>query len=128
MAVRRRPATVDDLLTKPARTQELTITVGADKPVEVTLALTAISAKAYDDLLAGNPPTVEQKAEGETYNPDTFPAHIISAVVSEPKITLEQAREIWDGSQWSRGELRDLYMACVNLCSRGLDVPFTSAG
>jgi hypothetical protein len=129
MATRRRQATAEDLLGKPARTQEVTITVPGEKgDIELTLALKAISATAYDQLLAEHPPTKEQAAEGAGYNADSFAPAIIAAVVESPKLSPEQAAEIWTGETWSRGELRDLFMACVNLCARGLDVPFTPAG
>ena len=129
MASRRRPATAADLLSKPARKQTVTINVPGEKgDQELTLELKAISAKAYDDLIAAHPPTKEQKVDGQGYNPDTFAPAIIAEVVDEPKLSLEQATEIWSSSDWSRGELRDLFLECVNLCSRGLDVPFTSAG
>lgn len=129
MAARRRPATVDDLLLKPARTQELVINLPTEKgDADLVLALTALSMKDYDTLLAAHPPTKEQEKDGNGYNPDTFAPAIISAVVTEPKLTLDQAKEIWAGDQWNRGELRDLFLACTNLCSRGLDVPFTFAG
>jgi hypothetical protein len=129
MANRRRPATVEDLLAKPARTQEVVITVPGEKgDVELTLQLKAISASAYDKLLADHPPTKEQSAEGQGYNSDTFAPAIIASVVSEPTLSNEQASQIWNGDEWSRGELRDLFMACVNLCAKGLDVPFTFAG
>jgi hypothetical protein len=125
MPPRRRQATADDLLTKSARVQELEISLG-EKTVVVSLV--AISADEYDEMLAEHPPTKAQKEEGNTYNPETFPPALIAAVMAEPKITLEQAQTIWKGKTWSRGELRDLFMNCVNLCNRGLDVPFTFAG
>lgn len=129
MASRRRPATTADLLGKPARTQEVTITVPGEKgDIELTLQLRAVSASAYDRLLAEHPPTKEQKEEGSGYNPDTFAPAIIAAVVADPALSVEEATEIWNGETWSRGELRDLFLACVNLCSKGLDVPFTFAG
>jgi hypothetical protein len=128
MASRRRPATAADLLGKPARTQDITITVPGEKDdVEFALKLRAVSAATYDQLLADHPPTKEQTADGAGYNADTFAPAIIAAVVVEPALTVEQATEIWTGDTWSRGELRDLFMACVNLCARGLDVPFTRA-
>ena len=125
---RRRPATAEDLIGKAARKQEITITVPGEKgDIELTLGLKAISANGYDQLLADHAPTKEQAAEGSGYNPDTFAPAIIAAVVSEPKLTEDQAKAIWAGEEWSRGELRDLFMACVNLCAKGLDVPFISA-
>jgi hypothetical protein len=129
MASRRRPATAADLLGKPARTQEIVITVPGEKgDTEFAMTLKAVSASTYDRLLAEHPPTKEQEKEGSGYNPDTFAPAVIAAVVSDPALSLEQANEIWTGDSWSRGELRDLFMACVNLCAKGLDVPFTSAG
>jgi hypothetical protein len=129
MASRKRQATVEDLLSKPARRQEVQITVPGEKGDQVlSLQLVAISAREYDDLLAGHPPTKEQEKDGQSYNGDTFGPALIAAVVADPKISVEQAGEIWTGETWSRGEIRDLFLACVNLCSKGLDVPFTSAG
>ena len=130
MPPRPRLATVDDLLLKPARTQKLAISVPDEKGAggirTIELTLTSISANEYDELLAEHPPTKEQKEQdGAGYNADTFAPAIIAAVVSEPKLTVEQATEIWTSKTWSRGELRDLFIGCVNLCSKGLDVPFT---
>ena len=125
MATRRRPATADDLLTKPLRKLDFEITIPGEKGDQtLSLSLQASGSKAYDDLLAAHPPTKEQKIEGDTYNVNTFGPAIIAAVVNEPKLTLEQATAIWDSETWSGGEKRDLFMGCVNLCQRGLDVPF----
>ena len=129
MATRRRQATAEDLLTKKARSQEWTVSIPGDKgDVEVVMQLVAISSHTYDDLMAAHPPTKEQEKDGNAYNPDTFAPALIAAVIAEPKLTVEQATEIWTSETWNRGELRDLFLACVNICSRGLDVPFTSAG
>jgi hypothetical protein len=126
---RPRQATADDLLLKPARTQKQPLTIPDDKGAggtrQVEITMTSISAHEYDDLMAEHPPTKAQKEEGSSYNPDTFAPALIAAVVSEPKLTIEQATEIWNSKTWSRGELRDLFIGCVNLCSRGLDLPFT---
>jgi hypothetical protein len=123
-------ATVDDLLLKSARTQLWTIGLPEDgKPGEVRkvdLVLTAIGAQDYDALMAEHPPTKKQKEdEGAAFNPDTFGPALIAAVITEPKLTVEQAHDLWNGKTWNRGEVRDLFMACSNLCAKGLDVPFT---
>jgi hypothetical protein len=124
MPPRPRQATADDLIAKPARRKELSIPVG-DRVL--TVSLVAIGADEYDELLAAHPPTKEQRVEGNSYNPDTFAPALIAECAAEPKLSLEQTTAIWKGSTWSRGELRDLFMACVNLCQQGLDVPFTLA-
>jgi hypothetical protein len=126
MAPRRRQATAEDLVNKPARHQDWPISVPSEKgDIELNLSLVALSAIAYDELMAAHPPTKDQKAEGSAYNPDTFAPALISAVVADPKMSEEQTTAIWTSETWNRGELRDLFMGCVNICSRGLDVPFT---
>jgi hypothetical protein len=129
MAPRRRQATAEDLVNKAARHQDWPISVPSEKgDVELVLSLTALSATEYDELMAAHPPTNEQKKDGSAYNPDTFAPALIAEVVSDPKMSVEQTTEIWTSKQWNRGELRDLFMGCVNICSKGLDVPFTPAG
>jgi hypothetical protein len=129
---RARQATADDLLLKPARVQKLPLNIPDDKGAGgtrvVDVMLTAISAHEYDDLMAEHPPTKAQKEEGAAYNPETFAPALIAAVLTEPKLTIEQSIELWHGKTWSGGELRDLFAHCVGLCSKGLDVPFTPGG
>lgn len=121
----RRTATVADLLNKPARTKELVLKVqDGNKVNEVVLKLKALGSQAYDDLLADNPPTAEQKKEGNTYNPDAFAPALIAACLVEPKLSAEEATALWSSPEWSRGEVTELFMACIEVCSKGLDVPF----
>lgn len=103
---------------KPARTKEVEITVDGES---ATILLKAIGNKAYDKLLTDNPPTAEQKkAEEATYNPDTFAPSLIAAVVADPQITAEEAQEMYESDDWSRGELLNLFLECVQVCSDGL--------
>lgn len=126
----RRIATLEDLLNKPARTRDLIIRVPAEKggAHELTLKLKAVGSQAYDDLLAAHPPTAEQKREGNTYNADTFAPALIAACCVEPAMSEKDAVTLWTSSEWSRGEVTELFVACVEVCSKGLDVPFTAAG
>lgn len=123
----RRAATLDELLKKPARTKEVTLKLsGEDGSVhEVFIRLKALGSQAYDDLLAEHPPTAEQKKEGSTYNADTFAPALIAACAVEPSMTTSEAKQIWTSDEWSRGEVTELFFACVEVCSKGLDVPFT---
>lgn len=120
-------ATADDLLGKRLRTQKFEITTqdefGNDVVREVTVQ--ALAAPDYDALLAEHPPTADQKKSGDTYNTDTFAPALISRCLLSPALSLEQAHAIWKSDNWSRGELRDLFLTCVNVCQRGLDVPFS---
>lgn len=123
----RRAATLEELLSKPARTKEVTLKLTDEDGAvqEVFIRLKAIGSQAYDDLLAEHPPTADQKKEGSTYNADTFAPALIASCAVEPKMTPNQAKQIWTSGEWSRGEVTELFFACVEVCSKGLDVPFT---
>lgn len=125
----RRTATFNDLLHKPARSRELVLRVPNDDGdvIDLVVNLRAIGAKDYDDLIAKHPPTAEQKKEGGSYNVDTFAPALIAACSHEPKLTPNEAAEIWNSPDWSRGEIMELFLASVEVCSKGLDVPFTGS-
>lgn len=126
---KRRTATFNDLLHKPARSRELVLRVPNEDGdvIDLVVSLRAIGAKDYDDLIAKHPPTSEQKKEGGSYNVDTFAPALISACSHDPKLTPNEAAEIWNSPDWSRGEIMELFLASVEVCSKGLDVPFTES-
>jgi hypothetical protein len=126
----RRKATFADLQAKPKRMKEVTLRVPDEDGdvIEMVVTLKAIGAKAYDDLMAKHPPTGPQKLENAQYNPDTFGPALISACSFEPRLTPNEAKEIWDSEDWSRGEIMELFVGCIDVCSKGLDVPFTEVG
>lgn len=115
-------ATIDQLLSKPARTREVRVDVNGDK---VTIKLQAIGSKEYDALLAAHPPTKAQKADGGVFNPDTFGPALLAKSMVDPVVSDEQATELWNSDLWSRGELSDLFYAAVELNNKGMNVPFT---
>lgn len=123
----RRSATLKDLLHKPARTKEVVLKVPDEggTVIEYVVKLRAIGSKAYDVLVGMHPPTAEQKKEGAAYNPDSFGPALIAACALEPQMTPNEAKELWESEEWSRGEVMELFVAAVEVNSRGLDVPFT---
>ncbi|CAB4194548.1 hypothetical protein UFOVP1264_3 [uncultured Caudovirales phage] len=126
----RKAATLEDLLKKPARTKELIINVpsaSGKSTNEFIVTLKAIGSKAYDDLLANHPPTSDQKKEGSSYNVDTFAPALIASCSVTPELSPEQAVQIWESNEWSRGELTELFLGCIEVNSKGLDVPFNDA-
>jgi hypothetical protein len=125
----RKIATLEDLLKKPARTKELVINVptGKSSSTDFIVTLKAIGSKAYDDLIANHPPTNEQKREGQSYNAESFAPALIAACSVTPELTEDQANQIWTSNEWSRGELTQLFLGCVEVNSKGLDVPFIDA-
>jgi hypothetical protein len=123
-----RTATFTDLLNKPVRAKTITLKVplGEDGEVEeLQVKVRAIGQRAYDALLGEHPPTKKQKEGGDSYNVETFCPALISQSMVEPSITFEEATELWTAETWSRGELSELFFTCVEVNSKGLDIPFT---
>lgn len=125
-----RPATFTELLHKPVRSKTITLHLPPSEEdpegsVEVTVRVRAMGQKAYDDLLAAHPPTKKQRDDGDVYNVDTFCPALLAGCMVEPKVTVEEATELWTSDTWSRGELSGLFFACVDVNSKGLDIPFT---
>lgn len=119
-------ATMDMLKNKPRSTTEFSLFLsdGNGGTDEVTLKYQAIGMRAYDKLVAKHPPNNDQRAEGSSFNIDTFAPALIAACSMEPEITPAEAKEIWDSEDWSRGDVMVLFRNAVELNNRGLDVPF----
>ncbi len=127
---RRRQASIDDLFKKKRRETEVVITSQDDDggTIELTLRYRAIGSREYDDLVSKYPPTREQKADGAAYNVDLFAPALISAVSMEPRLSLDDAKEIYNSPEWSGGEIGGLFIEALKLCNAGLDVPFNGRG
>lgn len=125
-----RPATFDHLRKKRRRERVVQIPYVDDDGEDVTLEmrLRAISSRQYDKLIADHPPTPKQKEQGNIYNADTFAPALIAAVSLEPKLSVEQATELYNSDEWSSGEIGGLFMEAIRLCNIGLDVPFIERG
>ena len=120
-------ATFDQLMKKKRRTAEFTIpSVGDDgETVDLVMRYRAIGSSEYDRLIAAHPPTKEQQKNGAIYNSDEFAPALISAVSSEPKLTVEQAATLFRSDEWSSGEAGSLFINALRLQNAGLDIPFT---
>ena len=85
----------------------------------------SIGRKRYEALIAENPPDETQrkaaKARGilAAWNPDTFPPQIISACMSEPKLSVAEVAELWDHPAWNQSELSLLFDAALYVCHSG---------
>lgn len=93
---------------------------------EVTLVFRAIGTQQYDRLLTKYPPTIEQKADGMSYDINKFAPDLLSQVCVEPDMAVKDWQDIWNSPDWNRGETMDLFMAAVEICSRGLKAVPTS--
>lgn len=118
-------ATLAKLKNKKPREKEVTVTLGDE---EMTILLRAISSAEYDALLDEHPPTKDQRAEGATFNSDTFPPALFSRVCVEPKVSYEDALEIWESGGYSRGDIGALWNQSLALIMEGFDVPLSSRG
>lgn len=123
-------ATLDQLINKPRSSAEFSLYLadGNGGTSEVTMKFQAIGMRAYDNLVAKHPPKPDQRAEGSSFNMDTFAPALIAACAVEPEISLEEAKQIWDSDDWSRGDVMVLFRNAVELNNRGLDVPFSENG
>ena len=121
----RRPATLADFKAKTAKTSSSVVKLTTDEgDLEVEVKAKSLSFKAYDALLGEHPPTDEQKKKNASYNVDTFAPALLAACLVEPTLTDEEAAELWVSPEWSKGELSDLFLFCVDLNQSGLNVPF----
>jgi hypothetical protein len=123
-------ASVEELLAKPRRklTFQLTIEGEDGHPLTRTIVYQAISGPDYDALLEEHPPTSKQREDSAVFNIDTFAPALISAVSLQPKLTYEQAEQLYKDPSWSGGEIGTLYFNAQRVCNAGLDVPFNVRG
>jgi hypothetical protein len=129
-SARSKRATLDMLKNKPRSTSEFSLFLsdGNGGSNEVTLQYQAIGMRAYDKLVAKHPPKPDQRAEGSSFDIDTFAPALIAACSVDPEISPSEAKAIWDSEDWSRGDVMVLFRNAVELNNRGLDVPFSVNG
>ncbi len=115
-------ATLDLLLGKSARTRKFNFVVDGN---ELFIEFQALPAKEFDDLVAEHPPTKKQKSQDMNWNSDTFYPVLISKCAVDPKLSVDDAKSLVDGSNWSFGELNSLYGSVLNLNTNGVGASFT---
>jgi len=122
-----RRATFEQLVKKRHHEREVPIKIPGDdgEPIEVTMLFRAIGARDYDRLLGKHPPNTEQRAQGQSYDINTFGPALIARVCVDPEMSEQDAQTIWNSADWGRGEVMSLFGAAVEICNKGLDIPFT---
>ncbi len=123
-------ATVDQLKKKPRKTKTVEVTVIGDdgEPMVVEMLFQAISGVEFDRLKQRHKPTQEDRKAGLDYNSEKMAPLLIAATAVDPDLSEEDAQEIWDSDDWNRGERMQLFMAAMEVCTSGLNVPFKSSG
>ena len=114
--------TLARLRAKKRRTRTVEVEVNGEK---LKLVFGAISSHDLDALQGKHTPTVEQRARGMNFNPDTFGPALVAACLVDPEMSYEEALEIWTSTEWSTGELQTLFSAASELCMEGMNVPFS---
>jgi hypothetical protein len=129
-AVAKKTATFDALIRKPKRVLEFSVTTQDESgdPVALQMKFQAMGGKDYDKLIEAHPPTASQKRQNASFNIDTFAPALIAAVSLEPRLSVEQAEQLWISPDWSGGEASSLYLNAQRVCNSGLDVPFNDRG
>jgi hypothetical protein len=119
-------ATLDLLRSKKRMEKELTLNwpVGDGKTEEVTFLFQSIGAQEWEALVSKHPPTKDQRADGEPFNPDTFGPALLSMTCVDPAITEAEWLDIWSSPDWNRGEIVQFYATAIELCQTGMSVPF----
>lgn len=112
----------DELKSELERLQDDAIEAGD----VVSFSFRSIGRKAYDRLIEEHPPTEEQQKNAReeglaaglspqlsrlSWNADTFPPALIAAASVDPKITHEEAYELFHVSEdWNQAELTALFV------------------
>ena len=123
-------ATFASLKSKPRAEREVLLRLPNEdgEYEEMSMLFRAIGSQDYDKLLTKNPPTQEQKAEGGSYNVNTFGPGLLSRVCIDPDMSVKEWSEIWNSPDWNRGEMMQLFLVAVELCNKGLDIPLSENG
>lgn len=121
-------ATFSQMRSKPRRKLVFPFSTvdGDGNDLQLQVTFQALSSKEYDDLVATCPPSAKEKQQGGSFNVDSFAPALISAVSLEPKLSVEEAREIYLSPDWSGGEIASLFINAQRVCNSGLDVPFNA--
>lgn len=86
--------------------------------------------KAFEDLIEACPPTDEEKALAKehgqsppTWGTDSFVPGLLAIASLDPKLDLDEAREIYDN--WGRGDVEALFNTALQACMETASIPFT---
>jgi hypothetical protein len=122
------PATYEALIKKPRRTLSFEVTSANDagEEIKLTLKFQAIDSTSFDELQSAHPPTTKERREGAIYNVDTFAPALIAAVSLEPRLSVEQATEIYKSPDWAPGEVGNMFINAMSVCNQGLNIPFNA--
>lgn len=121
-------------MSKPSDKYEKAAKANLDKLLEkgraseVKFWFKPIGRATYDALLLKHPPSDEQRYQGLDADLENFAPKLIAASSDDPKITVDEAHEIWDDPEWSPAECEKLYHAARNANLETPDIPLSAKG
>lgn len=117
------------LLNKPKNRETFTLHYGSgDEKGEIEMTAEALSMKDYDKLLTKYPPTDEEATKGLNYELEKFAPALIAACMVDPEMSLADAKKLWNGENWSRGDVEAIFTRMMRLNHRDSTIPFTGRG
>jgi hypothetical protein len=121
-----RRATFEAMANKRRAEREVSVVLNeGEEPV--SFLFRALGIRDYDRLVTEYPPTKDQMAQGAAFDINKFGPALLSQSVIEPPLSIEQWRSIWNGQNWSGGEISGLYSVAMELSSKGLNLAPTAA-
>lgn len=78
----------------------------------VTFTFEDMGRKRFEDLWKSCPPTDEDRDKGHEWDPDTFGPLLIAKCCIEPKMTTEDAIDLYN--KWSTAETEILFTTAIN--------------
>ena len=127
LAQSRRPdaAGADEKVAKAEKALEAEIEAQSDHAVDFQFR--AVGRKVLDVLQKMHPPSAEEQEDHDlsmkaankptsklAHSPTSFPPALFHAAAVEPRMSLEEATELWDSEDFSRAELGAIFDAAWN--------------
>jgi hypothetical protein len=103
--------------------------VAASKDSEVPMTFGSIGRVKYEALVRKHSDiSDEQRKAGLDVDMPNFAPALLAACAIDPKITLKEAKEIWDSPEWNAAECDRMFVAARDVNSEIPDIPLSSEG
>lgn len=89
---------------------------------QATFTFQGIGDKSWSDLLAAHPPRKGHE-ETENFDPGSYPVALVSAASVDPKMTVEQATQLFNSFTLTQRNI--VFAAAYSANVRGVDIPFS---
>ena len=112
----------------PAIMKQIEDLVEESQATERIFTFKSVGRFRYDELVLENPPTKEQKKENAEFNADTFPPALVAESCIDPKMSLDDAVEIFSSPDWNGAELRKIFFGALEVNTETGDIPLSRDG